>query len=90
MSSGVPVALARSMSCFVDKSVSSAHLVKLAPTGMMLLATDKSMFEPAANARTVLPLNRGTLVEMAVSESCLATRAGCVAYVELIVDTVNL
>jgi hypothetical protein len=50
---------------------------------MTLLATDRSMFEPAASARTVVPLNRGTLVEMTVSESCLAVRADCVAYVEL-------
>jgi uncharacterized protein YerC len=41
------------------------------------------MFEPAASARTVVPLNSGTLVEMTVSESCLAVRADCVAYVEL-------
>ena len=34
------------------------------------LATDRLMFEPAASVRTVVPLNRGTLVEMTVSESC--------------------
>ena len=83
LSSGIPVALAKSMFCFVDKSLSSAWFVKFASTVMALLATDRLMFEPAASARTVVPLNRGTLVEMTVSESCLAVRADCVAYVEL-------
>ena len=55
---------------------------------MMLLATDRLMFEPPASARTVVPLNRGTLVEMTVSESCLAVRADCVAddFVVFLVD----
>ena len=56
---------------------------------MMLLATDRLIFEPAASARTVVPLNRGTLVEMAVSESCLAVRADHVAYVELMLTSLT-
>ena len=50
---------------------------------MMLLATDMSMFEPAASVRTVLPLSNGVLLDTTVSASCLSPRAVCVAYVEL-------
>ena len=49
LSSGVPVVLAKSVSCFVDKSVSSAWLVKLASTVMTLLV------EPAASAQRLVP-----------------------------------
>ena len=47
-----------------------------------MLATERLIFEPTASAPTVAPLNTGTLVEMAVSESCWVARADCGAHVE--------